>query len=207
MQIEQVNRNKLVEWILGVNAAFKARESKQIPYEPITIESVLKKNRTCFACIDDEGIMVGGFSFAYDLRMHIVTIGNIWVMPEHQGKGISNCLVEYAEERARELNATSIQLIVANIYKPAVNLYAKHGFAAVEVCANVPGTYYLIRMMKYLQPCGVIAKLKRNLVYYRSLLIFFFLYKPDSSPGFGYKIYKILKSRQYDHCVENGGEL
>lgn len=195
MEVKQIDGDDLTKWIQGVNAAFKSRESERIPYEPITLENIIKMNRICFACLDESGAMVGGLSFEYNSDLRLATIGQVWVLPEKQGKGISDYILQYIERYSRRLNAMSIQLNVANIYKPAVNLYKKHGFKAAEIYANIPGTYYLIHMIKNIYPSSSLSGLKRNVILFKSKIIFHFLFKSDSSPAFGYKIYALIKKQ------------
>lgn len=193
MEVKKVSADFLMRWIEGANAAFKNRRNDRIPYEPITLSAVVNEDRMRFACFDDAGTMIGGFSFKYDSGLQVAIIGHVWVLPEKQRHGISDYMLEFIVEYAKKAHINSIQLNVANIYKPAVNLYKKHGFKPSKIYANTPGTYYFIQMTKSICPSNGLDDLKRIMAFLKSKMIFHFLFQADSSPALGYKIYKLVK--------------
>ena len=82
-----------------------------------------------------------------------------------------------------------LQLNVANIYLPAVHLYRKRGFKNLMIYANVPKTYYFIRMIK---PIGDYKFAENRRVYKLIKSTVKILYKKDSSPTI---LNKMLYSR------------
>ena len=70
---------------------------------------------------------------------------------------------------------------MANIYLPAVHLYRKNGFKDLIIYANIPRTYYFIRMIKEVGTYKF-SERKRLYMLIKSAIIFKILYKRDSSP-------------------------
>lgn len=56
-------------------------------------------------------------------------IGELSVLPEHQGRGIGKALLDHATAHAREAGATNLRLMVAAPNEGALRLYAREGFA------------------------------------------------------------------------------
>lgn len=85
------------------------------------------------------------------------------------------------EKIAIQNDVKILQLNVANIYFPAVCLYKKSGFKNLMIYANVPKTYYFIRMIKSIGGYNF-PEWRRIFKLVKSLIIFKILYKKDSSP-------------------------
>lgn len=66
----------------------------------------------------------------------IVTLYQVWVAPEHRGRGIAHALVERAVDWARQRGALAVELGVTARDTPAARLYKRLGFE--EVGAPVP---------------------------------------------------------------------
>ena len=139
----------------------------------------------------------GGASLSYCMEYNNVKtteVGHVWTMTSYQKQGIGSFLMKAVEDIALQNGSELLQLNVANIYLPAVHLYKKSGFKNLMIYANVPQTYYFIRMIKaignYKFPEG-----KRIYILIKSIIIFKILFKRDSSPTFvNKKIYTRLKA-------------
>lgn len=118
-------------------------------------------------------------------------VGYVWTMTSYQKQGIGSFLMKAVEDIALQNGSQLLQLNVANIYLPAVHLYKKSGFKNLMIYANVPQTYYFVRMIKaignYKFPEGM-----RIFELIKSMIIFKVLYKRDSSPTF---VNKMLYTR------------
>ena len=121
----------------------------------------------------------------------IAKVGHVWTMTSCQKQGVGSFLMKEIENTALKDGRELLQLNVANIYLPAVHLYRKRGFKNLMIYANVPKTYYFIRMIK---PIGDYKFAENRRVYklIKSTVIFKILYKKDSSPTI---LNKMLYSR------------
>ena len=59
-------------------------------------------------------------------------VSSLYVLPEHQGKGLGNRLMTMAENRALECGMDKIWLGVMSQNFPALDWYRRHGFTFVE---------------------------------------------------------------------------
>jgi len=81
-----------------------------------------------------ESELAGFLSYAVEgERMHLVMLN---VLPEHQGGGLGQSLVEAAVESARRRGLSRVVVATSNDDLPALGLYQRCGFAITEV---VPG--------------------------------------------------------------------
>ena len=186
---------KLSLWVRNANEAFKNRSNDSIPYAEIKVEGFLDEpEKRVFGLISDDEELIGGMCItnSKDSGVKTAKIGTVWVAPKHQNNGAGTFLINQAEKIACGGGAQILLLDVANIYMPAVRLYKKCGFKKYQVYANVPGTYYFIRMIKILDKRAFpIWKSVFKLA--KSSIIFWLLYKKDSSPTlFNKLVYKKL---------------
>lgn len=65
-------------------------------------------------------------------------LGMLTVSPELQGKGIGKKLLKAAEEKARELNCTKIEMTVISVREELINWYEKHGYKNTAVKKPFP---------------------------------------------------------------------
>ncbi|MDF5709469.1 MAG: GNAT family N-acetyltransferase [Nostoc sp. S4] len=65
--------------------------------------------------------------------LHIPRVEDLWVMPEHRGKGISRYLMNQVEELARSQGHTQIGLDVAMEDYFARTLYKRRGYKQVGI--------------------------------------------------------------------------
>ena len=192
MKIEIVNSGNvaLIQEVIRVhNLAFSNRETKgkKNPYTPINEEEFLKmlnnSNAYMYAMVQDDSVQ-GAVCCTYENENgnKICGISHVCVNPEQQRKGIARRLLNYAEEQAIQSNCQMMRLNVGSIWEPAVNLYTSLGFLKHGIVAHVPGTYYLIRMVKILAPYSVpVWKQKATFLYSR--IKFAVLFHKDSTPN------------------------
>lgn len=182
-----VENEELNLWISELNKSFKNRSSTNIPYKEVKSKDiVIDNNNMILGIYNDANKLLGGASLSYCIEYNNVKtakVGHVWTMTSYQKQGIGSFLMKEVEDIALQNGSELLQLNVANIYLPAVHLYKKSGFKNLMIYANVPQTYYFIRMIKaignYKFPEG-----KRIYELIRSIIIFKALYKRDSSPTF-----------------------
>lgn len=182
-----VENEELNLWISELNKSFKNRSSTNIPYKEVKSKDiVIDNNNMILGIYNDANKLLGGVSISYCMEYNNVKtaeVGHVWTMTSYQKQGIGSFLMKEVEDIALQNGSELLQLNVANIYLPAVHLYKKSGFKNLMIYANVPQTYYFIRMIKaignYKFPEG-----KRIYELIRSIIIFKALYKRDSSPTF-----------------------
>lgn len=186
-----VENEELNLWISELNKSFKNRSSTNIPYKEVKSKDiVIDNNNMILGIYNDANKLLGGASLSYCMEYNNVKtakVGHVWTMTSYQKQGIGSFLMKEVEDIALQNGSELLQLNVANIYLPAVHLYKKSGFKNLMIYANVPQTYYFIRMIKaignYKFPEG-----KRIYELIRSIIIFKALYKRDSSPTFVHKM-------------------
>lgn len=192
MYLKKIVENEEVNlWISELNKSFKNRSSANIPYKEVKSKDiVIDNNNIILGIYNDANKLLGGASLSYCMEYNNVKtakVGHVWTMTSYQKQGIGSFLMKEVEDIALQNGSELLQLNVANIYLPAVHLYKKSGFKNLMIYANVPQTYYFIRMIKaignYKFPEG-----KRIYELIRSIIIFKALYKRDSSPTFVHKM-------------------
>lgn len=188
MYLKKIVENEEVNlWISELNKSFKNRSSANIPYKEVKSKDiVIDNNNVILGIYNDANKLLGGASLSYCMEYNNVKtakVGHVWTMTSYQKQGIGSFLMKEVEDIALQNGSELLQLNVANIYLPAVHLYKKSGFKNLMIYANVPQTYYFVRMIKaignYKFPEG-----KRIYELIRSIIIFKALYKRDSSPTF-----------------------
>lgn len=190
-----VENEELNLWISELNKSFKNRSSANIPYKEVKSKDiVIDNNNMILGIYNDANKLLGGASLSYCMEYNNVKtakVGHVWTMTSYQKQGIGSFLMKKVEDIALQNGSELLQLNVANIYLPAVHLYKKSGFKNLMIYANVPQTYYFVRMIKaignYKFPEGM-----RIFELIKSMIIFKVLYKRDSSPTF---VNKMLYTR------------
>ncbi len=196
MYLKKIIENEEVNlWISELNKSFKNRSSANIPYKEVKSKDiVIDNNNVILGIYNDANKLLGGASLSYCMEYNNVKtakVGHVWTMTSYQKQGIGSFLMKAVEDIALQNGSQLLQLNVANIYLPAVHLYKKSGFKNLMIYANVPQTYYFVRMIKaignYKFPEGM-----RIFELIKSMIIFKVLYKRDSSPTF---VNKMLYTR------------
>ena len=184
MYIQEIkDKKRLDEWVKEMNLAFKTRSSEKIPYERMEMECC-SCNQTMWGLYSDEGVLLGGMCLVDAIEygnIKLAKLNHVWVSVHCQRGGVGTILMKEAEKIALGAGREMLQLNVANIYMPAVSLYKKSGFKKIKIYANVPNTYYFIRMIK---PIGTFrfCKRKRICSLVTSAIVFRILFKQDSTP-------------------------
>lgn len=195
MYLKKIVENEEVNlWISELNKSFKNRSSANIPYKEVKSKDIVIDNTVILGIYNDANKLLGGASLSYCIEYNNVKtakVGHVWTMTSYQKQGIGSFLMKAVEDIALQNGSELLQLNVANIYLPAVHLYKKSGFKKLMIYANVPQTYYFVRMIKaignYKFPEGM-----RIFELIKSMIIFKVLYKRDSSPTF---VNKMLYTR------------
>ncbi|GLW12618.1 N-acetyltransferase [Microtetraspora sp. NBRC 13810] len=78
-------------------------------------------------------VMPGGAE--HPRRAHLVAM---WVDPAARGRGVGGLLVDAALSRAREMDATEVELWVVDGNEPAIALYKSRGFTPTGVRGTLP---------------------------------------------------------------------
>lgn len=195
MYLKKIVENEEVNlWISELNKSFKNRSLANIPYKEVKSKDIVIDNTVILGIYNDANKLLGGASLSYCIEYNNVKtakVGHVWTMTSYQKQGIGSFLMKAVEDIALQNGSELLQLNVANIYLPAVHLYKKSGFKKLMIYANVPQTYYFVRMIKaignYKFPEGM-----RIFELIKSMIIFKVLYKRDSSPTF---VNKMLYTR------------
>jgi len=77
------------------------------------------------------------------LYPHYIKINKIYIIPEQQGKGLGNKMINNIEQIAASLNVSKITLNV-NRYNKALHFYIKSGFSIIEEVDVEIGNGYLM---------------------------------------------------------------
>ena len=182
-------------WLVELNYSFVNRSSEKIPYKEVTREEiVIDNNNIVLGIYSESDELIGGACVSYGIAYNdvkVAKIGHVWTMTSRQKQGVGNFLMKKIEDIALQDGRELLQLNVANIYFPAVHLYRKNGFKNLMIYANVPKTYYFIRMIKAIGTYKF-PESKRRFELIKSTIIFKILYKRDSSPTI---INKVIYSR------------
>ena len=81
--------------------------------------------RLFLARADDE---VVGYLIGDERRSHEFYVGHIGVLPQHQGRGVGNALIERCELEARTLGCHSVYTSTYDRYPAMLALLRKRGF-------------------------------------------------------------------------------
>lgn len=76
-------------------------------------------------------------------------VGNLAVIPEHQGKGLGYMLMKYAEEKALENDLKEIRLYTNEKLTELQVYYSKLGY--IETQRKIHGGYNRVFMSKFLK--------------------------------------------------------
>lgn len=178
------NYDEISLWIAEHNQAFKNRRSTNIPYKEVKRENLIIDSNNSILGVYNNDQLLGGAYISYCIgygNVKNVKVGHVWIEPRYQKRGVGSFLIEEIENIALQDGRELLQLNVANIYLPAVHLYRKNGFKDLIIYANIPRTYYFIRMIKEVGTYKF-SERKRLYMLIKSAIIFKILYKRDSSP-------------------------
>lgn len=171
----------------GVNAAFRARASETVPFEPVLPEKLLEELRNggfLLVLQDCEGKFCAG---AGCLRRIVdgyraLYLCHVWVAPDLQHHGLARRLLAEIDSIAAEEEVQLLALNVLNNYPHAVRLYEQAGFLVRSIYANPPGAGYSRNMIKSVPPFRYPSgKRLRILFFYR--LLFHLLFHKDGTPN------------------------
>ena len=96
-----------------------------------------------------DGDVVGFARTTYNKDENRFTVTSLYVLPQHQGKGLGQQLLEHAERIAARYGADSIWLGVMEQNTRALTWYQRIGFTFVEVAPFVMGSTTVPHLIGY----------------------------------------------------------
>ena len=173
------------QFVRGLNIAFfdRSRDNDRVPYREKSAADVFADADAHHLVYIIDGSVVGGLSYKvhFEAAPVFARISDVYVLPEHRGRGIASGLVKEAERRAAKDGAQTVSLDVGNIISPARALYKSMGYVPLSVYANEAHTYYFIRYVKALPPYKI-PRAARIHSLISSWLRFILLFRRDSTP-------------------------
>jgi len=119
-----------------INASNREAFSKIIPKEyfkePILSMKELLRDfkRMAFYVFEGDRVVVG--VSALKVEGDVGRIRWVYVLPEHQRKGIGTALIRNIEKEAKEIDLKKLWLLTSEKAYWAVNFYKKHGYKLVD---------------------------------------------------------------------------
>lgn len=173
------------QFVCGLNIAFfdRSLDNDRVPYREKSAADIFADADAHHLVYIIDGSVVGGLSYKVHFEASPVSarISDVYVLPEHRGKGIAASLMKEAERRAAKDGARTVSLDVGNIITPARALYKSMGYVPLSVYANEAHTYYFMRYIKALPP-HKIPRTARICSLISSWLRFILLFRRDSTP-------------------------
>ncbi|NLB56842.1 MAG: GNAT family N-acetyltransferase [Lentisphaerae bacterium] len=68
------------------------------------------------------------FAIAPDLQTHSVILSKIYILPEHQGRGIGKAVINFVKHRSDTLDCQTVRLTVNRNNSSSIAFYKKVGF-------------------------------------------------------------------------------
>lgn len=153
--LDKNNKEDVSKLIKVLNRAFLNRSlySSINPYTKMTEEQLKKevdKPDTWMYIMTEENCIVGCICCCYVTENGIKRgrISRVAVDPMYQGRGIARKLLEFVHEKAEKEGCSLMELSVGSVWKGAIGLYRRLGYKEISIVAHIPGTYWLINMMK-----------------------------------------------------------
>ncbi len=134
MLIRQATRADLKAILHIENSSFEAERftRSQLLY-------LMTKARGLFLVLELEGEIAGYLSVLTHKKHHSLRIYSIAVDPARRGMKLGQALIEKAIAYAWELGLPALSLEVNTENSPAISLYARNGFEAVEILEDYYG--------------------------------------------------------------------
>jgi ribosomal protein S18 acetylase RimI-like enzyme len=114
----------------GSTLSLEAQRPDALWQERLTLAAASNQDLPLFAMAGNEPIGLAWAKVDAD-DPGTVHLFQMWVAPEHRGRGVGRGLLEHAVRWARSRNATYLSLGVTCGDTPAFRLYASAGFVAV----------------------------------------------------------------------------
>ncbi|MDD4640270.1 MAG: N-acetyltransferase [Bacteroidales bacterium] len=134
MLIRQATRSDLEAVLKIENSSFEAERfhRSQLLY-------LISKAQGLFLVLELEGKIAGYISILTNKRYHSLRIYSIAIDPARRGQKLAQELIEKAVDYARQLHLPAVSLEVNTENSPAISLYARNGFEAVEILEDYYG--------------------------------------------------------------------
>lgn len=186
--LDKENNEEIKKLTEVLNRAFFNRSSYSSinPYTKITEEQlkqeIVKPDTWMYVMIDGDNIL-GSTCCCYEMKNGIKMgkISRVSVDPVYQGKGIAHKLLEFVHGKAQKDGCNLMELSVGCIWESAISLYTSLGYKQISIAAHIPGTYWLIKMMKPF-PSYQYSERKRRCELFISKCKFKILFYKDSTP-------------------------
>ncbi|MFA6590023.1 MAG: N-acetyltransferase [Bacteroidales bacterium] len=134
MLIRQATRADLKAILTIENSSFEAERftRSQLLY-------LMTKARGLFLVLELKGEIAGYLSVLTHKKHHSLRIYSIAIDPARRGQKLAQELIEKAVDYARQLHLPALSLEVNTENSPAISLYARNGFEAVEILEDYYG--------------------------------------------------------------------
>lgn len=134
MLIRQATRADLKAILTIENSSFEAERftRSQLLY-------LMTKARGLFLVLELEEEIAGYLSVLTHKKHHSLRIYSIAIDPARRGQKLAQELIEKAVDYARQLHLPALSLEVNTENSPAISLYARNGFEAVEILEDYYG--------------------------------------------------------------------
>jgi ribosomal protein S18 acetylase RimI-like enzyme len=83
-----------------------------------------------------------------------VELLSLWVAPEARGRAVGDALIDAVTDWAREVSAGTVSLWVRVTNQPAIDLYARHGFADAGWATEPDADFPARKMVMDVRPAG-----------------------------------------------------
>lgn len=107
-------------------------------YQPTAMAREMALRGTCFALIEAESLGPVGYVSFELCSDRVLFINKLYVHAKVHGRGVGATALRWVDERAAELDCSSVQLRVNKRNAPAIRAYQRAGFHFVEdVCSDI----------------------------------------------------------------------
>lgn len=133
MRIELLNKQDVLsirEFIRIHDSAFLSRKWKKNPYTPLVEEKFIKSlenENSNIVLVYDNKKMLGGLAYTLKQEQNSIYVSHVCVDPVAQGKGVAGLLLDYVDDKARQMSCEGITLNVGSVWENAISLYEKRG--------------------------------------------------------------------------------
>jgi ribosomal protein S18 acetylase RimI-like enzyme len=132
-QLEIVNQLAHDIWFIAYNNIISDEQIKYMLNRMYSIKSLEQQldNKQVFLLVQEDDIFIGYASYEINSDLnHKTKIHKLYVLPQYQGKGIGNLLIDEISKTAK-LNNQSALFLNVNKNNKAVHFYQKVGFATL----------------------------------------------------------------------------
>jgi ribosomal protein S18 acetylase RimI-like enzyme len=132
-QLEIVNQLAHDIWFIAYNNIISDEQIKYMLNRMYSIKSLEQQldNKQVFLLVQEDDIFIGYASYEINSDLnHKTKIHKLYVLPQYQGKGVGNLLIDEISKTAK-LNNQSALFLNVNKNNKAVHFYQKVGFTTL----------------------------------------------------------------------------